>query len=349
MKDFTLSGSDWFDAAEEPVVVVRQQQIIYSNKAAADLGLGVDTTMPEVLLAPNCPAVYSAHWSGIHWNCRCQPVAQGALIQLRRAEDTWLSRDRIGQLAEKLRLPLGNLIGAIQLLETPREGRTPEKEERYRAIQRKNYHILLRMVDDLELLSSEDEAQPEMQVLDFAGLCTHVVRMTQALARQAGLSIDLELGEGNLLVLGNQSLLRKLLYHLISNAFAAAGKADDGGAITLRLEKAGNCLRLTVRDSGDGFAPEGLAGIFDPGYGEELIRGRGLGMGIPLCRQIVQKHGGRMVVAGGINSVVIVELPLAKSTPVVELHTGFDYDGGLSEVLTRLADVLPWQCFTDEE
>lgn len=348
MKDFTISGPDWFDGAAEPVVLLREGTIVYCNAAAQRLGLTAGEALPEVFGGLEGGAVSGVQWQGRAWQCRCAAVSGGMLLQLEQQRQAEFSADRLGQLAAKMRVPLGNLIGAIQLLEYPRTDRSEEKTRQYQAIERKNYHILLRMLDDLELLSGLEDGQSfRPVVLDFGGLCGEVTRSAQALAQQAGRALELEAQDGNLLVQGEAHLLRRMLYHLISNALRSCG---DGGKVCLHLEKQGKFVRLTVSDTGRGFAPQDLGTAFEAAQGEELLSGGGLGIGIPLCRQVVQRHGGRIALLSGSNGgKVVVELPLAQSVEGGTLHSWVDPTGGINEVLTRLSDVLPWQCFTEEE
>lgn len=347
MKDFAISGPEWFDGAAAPVVLVRDETIIYRNAAAAELGLTEGGAVPEEFGHIPCGSYACIDWQGSSWLCRGSQLDSGMLIQLERQDAVQLSADRLRQLAAKMRLPLGNLIGAIQLLERPSVAQTKEKKNQYQAIQRKNYRILLRMLDDLELLGSLDGELPfQPAVLDFGGLCADVVRGVEDLVRQSGRTLVLDGSDGNLLVKGESQLLRRMLCHLLSNALRACG---DGGSVKLRLEKKGNWVRLTVSDSGDGFSPEDLGQAFDPGEGEEVLGRGGLGLGIPLCRQVVQRHGGRIALLGGSNGKVMVELPAVRSTEGGNLHSGFDFSGGMNDLMTRLADVLPWQCFAEED
>ena len=347
MKDFAISGPEWFDGAAAPVVLVQDERIIYRNAAAANLGLIEGGAVPEDFGDIPCGAYACIEWQGSSWLCRGSMLESGMLIQLERQGKAELSADRLRQLAAKMRVPLGNLIGAIQLLQRPNAVRTEEKRHQYQAIQRKNYRILLRMLDDLELLGSLDEELPfRPTVLDFGGLCGDVVRGVEDLVRQAGRTLSLDVSDGNMLVQGEAQLLRRMLCHLLSNALRSCGEA---GSVKLRLEKKGSWVRLTVSDSGTGFSPEELGSAFDPGAGEELLTQGGLGLGIPLCRQVIQRHGGRIALLGGGGGKVMVELPLAKSTEGGFLHSGTDFSGGMNDLMTRLADVLPWQCFAEEE
>lgn len=347
MNDFSMTGREWFDGVPEPVLFLKDGVIAYANPAAVGRGMMVGGA-PELLPGLEAGGTASVNWQGRRWILRSAPVSGGVLVQLTPEPGTGLSQDRLSQVAGKLRAPLGNLIGAIQLLEYPRAQRSEEKERQYRAIERKNYHILLRMLDNLELLGTLEEESPfRPTVLDFGGLCGDVTRQISALAEQAGRSVRLEYRNGNLLVRGEEPLLRRLLFQLLSNALRAAGAEGD---VRLGLERRGQWVRLTVSDSGGGFSAGALSRAFAP---EEiqpgLNGGEGLGLGIPICRLVAERHGGRIaLLGGGSGARVVVELPLAQSLEEGELHSRSDYTGGLNEALTQLSDVLPWQCFAEE-
>lgn len=358
MKEFTLSGPGWFDAEPDPVIWARQGSVAYFNPAAAALArregwpLAEGGALPEPLDWPAGPGVETVALGGERWRCRASELDGGILYQLSPTPAApAVPLERLSELAGQLRTPLGNLIGASQLLEYPRADRSPEKTEQYRAIQKKNYHILLRMLDSLEfwgaIAGEEDVVHP--QVLDFGGLCAEVVRQVQGVSARTGCAVSLERREGNLLVRGEERMLRKLLYQLLSNAIRAAG---DGGQVLLRLEGRGKgWIRLTVSDSGAGFTSAQLARAFDPDRaGDPLAEGtRGLGLGIAICRRVAERHGGRMALLSGSGGTVVVELPLCDDAGAGALHSPLDYSGGLNETLIQLADVLPWQCFLDSD
>ena len=358
MKEFTLSGPGWFDGQPDPVIWARQGAVAYFNPPARELArrMGWDLTEGGALPAPlaelEARGTESVSLAGERWMCRTAELEGGTLYQLVPApEAPAVTLDRLSQIAGQLRTPLGNLIGASQLLAYPRADRTPEKTEQYRAIQRKNYHILLRMLDSLEFLGtiSGEQLTWQPQILDFGGLCADVVRRVQGVCPQAGCTLTLDQRSGNLLVRGEERMLRRLLYQLLSNAIRAAG---DSGQIVLRLEKrGGRWVRLTVSDSGRGFTPAQLARAFDPARGgDPLTEGeQGLGLGISICRTVAEKHDGRMALLSGDGGTAVVELPLCTDLTAGELHSPQDFSGGLNETLIQLADVLPWQCFLSDE
>ena len=114
---------------------------------------------------------------------------------------------------------------------------------------------MLRMLDSLEFLGTiSDEQIPfRPQVLDLGGLCADVVRRVQGVSDQIGCTLSLDQRSGNLLVRGEERMLRKMIYQLLSNAIRAAGAS---GRVVLQLESRGRrWVRLIVSDSGEGFSP----------------------------------------------------------------------------------------------
>jgi signal transduction histidine kinase len=116
-----------------------------------------------------------------------------------------------------------------------------------------------------------------------------------------------------LLIVADRDKLREVFLNLISNALKHTKAA---GAISLIAEKSGDSARITVQDTGDGIAPEELPHIFDRFYkiGTDGVRGMaGTGIGLNICRQIIEAHGGRIMAESdvGKGSRFIVDLPLA--------------------------------------
>lgn len=352
MKDFTLSGAAVFDGTPDPVIWVQDGTVAYYNTAAltmaTEAGWKIEegAALPEQLqtLGTGAAVALTGDWSD--WRCSTDPVGGGTLLRFVREKDAVVGTRRLNQIAGRMRIPLGNLIGAIHLLEDGERRLPPEKIAQYRAIQKKSYHVLLRMLDSMEVLGWDQT--PEPVLLDFGGLCQDVVYQASSLVEASGRRLEFDRTEGNLLVRGEEHLLRRMLYHLLSNALHAAG---EGGAVFLRLSRRGEWVRLAVSDTGDGFSPEDLAIAFDPSAQQDDLTAidSGLGIGISVCRTVVDRHGGRMALLSGGGGRAVVELPVAKSTEGSLRQSRMDYNGGLNEAMIQLSDVLPWQCFLENK
>ena len=100
-------------------------------------------------------------------------------------------------------------------------------------------------------------------------------------------------------------LVRQVLVGLLSNAIEAAG---SGGEVALAARRRDDVMELEVADSGPGVPTELRARIFEPFF---TTRARGTGLGLPIARQIVEAHGGRLEVGErqGGGARFLVRLP----------------------------------------
>lgn len=123
-----------------------------------------------------------------------------------------------------------------------------------------------------------------------------------------------DLPDNPLTVLGDALLLERLLSNLLGNARRAAGD----GEVTLQIHATGDTLTLAVMDDGVGIPPEHRETIFDPFVRLDEARARdagGTGLGLFLCRQIVEAHGGSIRAVdrpdGARGAYIEINLPTA--------------------------------------
>ena len=105
-----------------------------------------------------------------------------------------------------------------------------------------------------------------------------------------------------------------MLINLVENAMDAI---ERDGRITLQAELAGGAVRISVRDSGPGIAPELLDRIFDPFF---TTKANGTGLGLAIVREIVERFGGTIRVesqpVGGTEFIVTFPSALGNDGPV---------------------------------
>jgi C4-dicarboxylate-specific signal transduction histidine kinase len=108
-----------------------------------------------------------------------------------------------------------------------------------------------------------------------------------------GVTVKAELAEGLPFIRGDRVQLQQVMLNLIINAFEAMSSVTDGDRelqISTRKADAGDVL-VVVRDSGPGLALESGERIFETFYTTKLS---GLGMGLSICRSIIEAHSGRL-------------------------------------------------------
>ena len=120
-----------------------------------------------------------------------------------------------------------------------------------------------------------------------------VIELARGEALKASVSIQTDLADGVSPVYGDRVQLQQVNLNLIINAIEAMGGIAAPLRellVTTRSVESSDVL-VTVRDTGPGLSPASLQRLFDPFY---TTKATGLGMGLSICRSIIEAHGGRL-------------------------------------------------------
>jgi signal transduction histidine kinase/CheY-like chemotaxis protein len=226
----------------------------------------------------------------------------------------------LAMLAHELLNPLGTISNAIQILRLKGD----RDETWHRAIaaaERQVLHQAL-LVDDILEVSRVTRGEVELhyEKLDLVELVQETVEGYRPTMRDARLELDLELPSEPLWVRGDRSRLSQALVNLLQNAIKFT---PAGGRIAVRARQRSHERRieLSVRDTGQGIAPEILPHIFEvfTQADRSLDRTRGgLGIGLAMVKGLVQMHGGEVRATSegvGRGSEISLRLPLAEDVP----------------------------------
>jgi signal transduction histidine kinase len=117
--------------------------------------------------------------------------------------------------------------------------------------------------------------------------------VTRTEMRRNGISLRTQLAPDLPLVQGDRVQLQQVMLNLILNAVEAMSGVSEGSRELLISTEEGGAdgVRIAVQDSGPGLTPESFAHLFDAFY---TTKPGGMGMGLSICRSIVEEHGGRM-------------------------------------------------------
>ena len=135
---------------------------------------------------------------------------------------------------------------------------------------------------------------PGFANVDLNHLFRSVGRIVHTDAVRRGITMQFDLSPGVLAVKGDSVQLQQVLLNLILNAFTAMSAPQLNAARRLVIRTKlidGASLQIEVQDSGTGVAPDELESIFDP---FTTSKRTGLGMGLSICRSIIERHGGRI-------------------------------------------------------
>ncbi len=136
-------------------------------------------------------------------------------------------------------------------------------------------------------------APPRNDQLDINEVILEVMALTRSELRSSGTSLQTQLADGLPLILGDRIQLQQVILNLIFNAVEAmSGSREAMRELLIRTEQDGSGgVLVAVRDSGPGPKTESLNRLFDAFY---TTKPGGMGMGLSICRSIIEAHGGRV-------------------------------------------------------
>jgi len=150
--------------------------------------------------------------------------------------------------------------------------------------------------------------EPERAPLDLGQLLDWARDFFRPLARQAGIELSMHNRLAGVVFCADRHRLEQVLLNLVLNAARAM---PGGGWIELggRRIQDGRAAALMVADTGPGIAPEHLPSIFEPGFS---TRAGSTGLGLAVCRKIVEQHGGTISAAShpGCGATFTLTFPL---------------------------------------
>ena len=211
--------------------------------------------------------------------------ARQAAEEANHAKTEFLSR-----MSHELRTPLNAILGFTQLLE--RSALDDDDRESVEHVLRAGRHLLNLINDVLDISQVESgNAQMSMEPVQVAAVARSASALVSPLAADRCVDLVLE-GEEDCLVLGDHQRLTQVLINLLSNGVKYNQRGGTVRATWHRVAE--GRVEVAVADDGPGIAPELLDRVFVPfdRLGAEATDVEGTGVGLPLCKQLVEAmHG----------------------------------------------------------
>jgi PAS domain S-box-containing protein len=271
-----------------------------------------------------------------------RPVGAGGIVrdvtarrraaeELQRAKESAEEASRakssfLANVSHELRTPVTSVLGFSKMIRKRFEQHVAPKVDREdprtdRAIRQIEDDLgiivsegtrLTKLIDDVLDLSEieSDHKQWKKEPVDMTVVIDRAIAETLALSLERGLALRSE-AEPVPRVLGDPDLLLQVMINLISNAV----KFTEHGTITCRARHIGDDLAVSVSDTGVGIGSEDQQRVFERfvQIGDTLTaKPTGTGLGLPICKQIVERHGGRIWVESelGVGSTFCFTLPI---------------------------------------
>jgi C4-dicarboxylate-specific signal transduction histidine kinase len=153
------------------------------------------------------------------------------------------------------------------------------------------------------------KAPPRRDRLEINGAIREVIELARGEAVKNGVSVQAELVDGLPLVEGDRVELQQVILNLIINAVEAlTGTSQGSRELLITTSQAEpNGVLVSVKDSGPGLASANLERAFDPFY---TTKPSGLGMGLSICRSIIEGHGGRLWASANVPRGAVFQFTL---------------------------------------
>ncbi len=133
---------------------------------------------------------------------------------------------------------------------------------------------------------------PRKDRLDINSMILEVIALTRGEMHRNGVALRTQLAPDLPLVQGDRVQLQQVMLNLILNAVEALSEISEGSRdLLISSEGGGDRVGVAVRDSGPGLSPQSANRLFEAFY---TTKPEGMGMGLAICRSIIEAHGGRL-------------------------------------------------------
>ncbi len=155
----------------------------------------------------------------------------------------------------------------------------------------------------------------ETRLIEVGGLVSEVLTLCQGELETHGITLRNDMPDGLPLIMGASVQLQQVILNLVTNAVEAMSVTKDRNrclTIAARRDRRTN-LVITVEDTGSGIDPAHLDHVFEPLF---TTKSKGMGLGLAICRSIVEAHGGTLIASSNqpFGTAFNLTLPLPKAS-----------------------------------
>jgi signal transduction histidine kinase len=250
-----------------------------------------------------------------------------ALMQAKAAAEAAnrAKSDFLLNMSHELRSPLSSILGFTQLIDAGKPPPTPAQRDSVAQILHAGWY-LLGLINEILDLSTIESGKTVLKLcaMSMAEVMEDCRALIEPQARRSRIPVDFPQLDATVLVQADAMRTKQVLINLLTNAIKYN---RAGGRVDVRCSAVpGQPVRISVEDTGPGLTPEQLTQLFDPfnRLGQEHGAESGTGIGLVICKRLVELMGGRMGVDStvGVGSCFWFELdPALEDQPSADLRT----------------------------
>jgi PAS domain S-box-containing protein len=216
----------------------------------------------------------------------------------REVEVDRLKSEFVATVSHELRTPMTAIKGYVEILTMGAAGTLNENQMHFLDVVQNNIERLNILVSDLLDISRIESGRVKLEqgrvnLYEIAEeVVGEVLRRSQVENKPIALSLDAPKGLPQ--ILGDSARVRQIISNLVNNAY---NYTSENGAILVHIRSEANEVRVDVQDSGIGIKPEDQTRVFERFYRGEhplVLSTPGTGLGLPIVRQLVEMHNGRI-------------------------------------------------------
>ncbi|MCJ2562574.1 MAG: PAS domain S-box protein [Candidatus Thermoplasmatota archaeon] len=222
----------------------------------------------------------------------------------------------ISNISHELRTPLTSIHGYVRVLLSGKMGEFSEEQKKALEVIAEESDRLRGLIDSfLDLMTIDAEGlKMDVNEISLSQVIDSLMSSMEMELEKKEVSLSKDFSPDLDPIMGNEAKLRQALSNLLDNAIKFT---SSGGAIQITAKRDDKAVVVEVADTGIGIIPEDLPHVFERFYQADSSSTRGFGgagLGLAICKEIVEAHGGRIEVESeiGKGSVFRVVLPLGK-------------------------------------
>ncbi|MEQ9425882.1 MAG: HAMP domain-containing sensor histidine kinase [Cyclobacteriaceae bacterium] len=209
-------------------------------------------------------------------------------IEKIKSVDT-LRRELIANVSHDLRTPLAIMQGYVETMQMKHTGLSAEEQMKYLNILHSSTEKLSHLVSQLFEYSKLEakQVEPENEPFLISELAMDINNKYEILAKEKGITINLEIEENLPLVFGDISLVERAIQNLMDNALKFTLK---GGTVNLIMNSTKHNVEVSIKDNGPGIPENEQSYIFERYHKAGSAKSSGAGLGLAIVKKILEIH-----------------------------------------------------------